>query len=166
MNEKEVVNCIEIGESILEVERDINRIGEEMMNNGGKEKEEAITKALELQLDVRKDYDKFSKPYINKIRELGKKMCLHQSTLSKIMGEEKKVEAPGIKIEKKVTKSLQVVDKPNIVSVLMKNDKVNDGISTFNLKFLRSLKDVGLLDDDAAIYSLKESIYVKDTEAL
>ena len=70
-------------------------------------------------------------------------------------GSTKNVDRDLLSIQYRETKSLQVVDKAAVVGVLVANDKVVAGVASFNKKFLRSLKDVGLLDDKAAAYEIK-----------
>jgi len=61
----------------------------------------------------------------------------------------------------KVTKSLEVLDPVKVVDVLVANGKVKEGVSGFRKAFLRKLKDVGILGDDAATYSEKHNLYVQ-----
>jgi len=61
----------------------------------------------------------------------------------------------------RVTKSLEVVDKAKVIAVLVANDKVSEGVKTFAKPFLRKLKDVGILGDDAATYTEKHNLYVQ-----
>jgi len=61
----------------------------------------------------------------------------------------------------RVTKSVIVESKAKIIEVLTKNNKLVEGVSRFDLRFLRKLKDVGLLPDDAVTLEENKSVTIK-----
>jgi len=60
----------------------------------------------------------------------------------------------------RTTKSLIIRSKQKVVEVLRNNNKIEEGINTFKLTFLRKLKDVGILPDDAAYYEPNQSVVI------
>lgn len=65
------------------------------------------------------------------------------------------------KIEWRESRSLKILDTVAAVEILTANKKLEDGIGSFKIPFMRKLKDVGLLDDDVAAYDSKINVYVR-----
>lgn len=65
------------------------------------------------------------------------------------------------KVTLRVNKSVIVESKAKIIEVLTKNNKLVEGVSKFDLRFLRKLKDVGLLPDAAVTLEENKSVTIK-----
>jgi len=118
--------------------------------------------AAQLHVDVLKE------PYMSKIRkeeEILKNVDEHIAAIKDTIAKRwtlgtAEYKSPTGSITMRTTKSLIITSKEKVVEVLRNNGKVSEGIKAFQLTFLRKLKDVGILPDDAAYYSLKQSVVI------
>lgn len=62
---------------------------------------------------------------------------------------------------KRTTKSLRISDKPQLIQVLLNLNKLSECIRTWNLSYLRNLKDVGLIEDMIASYDEHPNVVIK-----
>ena len=124
--------------------------------------EDPKIRTAKLQLDILKE------PYLTKIRKeeeilKGVDECIVaiKDTIARdwTLGTAE-YKSPIGTVTMRTTKSLKITSKVKVVEVLRSNNKVNEGINTFQLTFLRKLKDVGILPDDAAYYSLKQNVSI------
>ena len=124
--------------------------------------EDPEIRAAQLHLDILKE------PYLSKMRgeekilkDVDECIAAIKDTITKgwTLGTKEYKSATG-SITMRTTKSLIVTSKEKVVEVLRTNGKVSEGIKTFQLTFLRKLKDVGILPDDAAHYLPKQSVVI------
>ena len=79
-------------------------------------------------------------------------------------GEAKKISLDRVVLSFRVTKSFKVLDKTKIAEVLVKNNQVEVGVSTFALAHLRKLADVNLLPVESYEYDEKLGVSVKEIQ--
>jgi hypothetical protein len=61
----------------------------------------------------------------------------------------------------KTTKSLKISDKKRLIAVLLNIDKLPESIRSWNLSYLRTLKDVDLIEDSIAFYEEHQNVVIK-----
>ena len=61
----------------------------------------------------------------------------------------------------RTTKSLRISDKKQLILTLLKIDKLPEAIRTWNISYLRKLKDVDMIDDQIASYDEHQNVVIK-----
>ena len=61
----------------------------------------------------------------------------------------------------RTTKSLKVVDKEGLIAVLLSITKLPEAIRSWNLSYLRKLKDVDMINDAIAHYEEHQNVVIK-----
>ena len=61
----------------------------------------------------------------------------------------------------KTTKSLKISDKKRLIAVLLNVDKLPESIRSWNLSYLRKLKDVDMIEDSIAFYEEHQNVVIK-----
>lgn len=61
----------------------------------------------------------------------------------------------------RTTKSLNITDKKRLITILLNIDKLPESIRSWNLSYLRKLKDVDMIEDAIAHYDEKQSVVIK-----
>jgi hypothetical protein len=62
----------------------------------------------------------------------------------------------------RTTKSLNIVDKKGLIDALLKLEKLPEAIRTWNLSYLRKLKDVDMIEDKVAYYDEHQNVIIKE----
>ena len=129
---------------------------------------EELEKQLEEQMAIRKGiHDRVDGVYFEAIERLTER----EAKLEKLLQEAAQAEdiednclwAPGarVMVDLKTTKSTVVKDKSRLTDILVKNDKVEEGVKSFSLSFVRKLVDIGLVPDDVASLVPTKRAYVR-----
>jgi len=141
-----------------------------------KEKDKNITAALaELEeanshlLAANQKVARLREPYEGELATFGARMQLIHKAFLDLYDGSKDVHMKGLTAKYRVTRTLKIHDKAKAVAVLVANDKttpgtIANGIGTFALKFMRSLKEVGFLDDETASYTEKVNVNLYPVE--
>ena len=151
-------------ENISRILYDIDKIGETCLNEGGREKEAIVEKLKKEYERATEDLHIFREPYLEEVAVATATIENLKDTMSELMGEEKTLSFPRIKIRKKVTKSLKVDNKSEMITFLVKINGIEKGVSKFDLKYLRTLKEADIIPDDVAHFDEKATIYVDRIE--
>ena len=61
----------------------------------------------------------------------------------------------------RTTKSLRISDKKQLIMTLLNIGKLPESIRTWNLSYLRKLKDVDMIDDQIASYDEHKNVVIK-----
>ena len=61
----------------------------------------------------------------------------------------------------RTTKSLNIVDKKGLIAVLLSITKLPEAIRSWNLSYLRKLKDVDMIEDKIAHYEEHQNVVIK-----
>ena len=64
----------------------------------------------------------------------------------------------------RTTKSLKINRKEELINVLMNIGKLPECIRSWNLSYLRKLKDVGMIDDEIANYHEHQNVIIKENK--
>ena len=64
----------------------------------------------------------------------------------------------------RTTKSLNVTDKRELIMTLVGIGKIKEAIRSWNLSYLRKLKDVGMIEDTIAHYDEHQNVVIKGSE--
>ena len=64
----------------------------------------------------------------------------------------------------RTTKSLEINRKEELINVLMNVGKLPECIRSWNLSYLRKLKDVGMIDDEIANYQEHQNVIIKENK--
>lgn len=75
--------------------------------------------------------------------------------------EEKTYECEAGSITIRTTKSLHVADKKQLMESLLNLGKLPESIRSWNLSYLRKLKDVDLIPDNQAYYEEHQNVVIK-----
>jgi len=62
----------------------------------------------------------------------------------------------------RTTKSLNIIDKKGLISVLLSISKLPEAIRSWNLSYLRKLKDVDMIEDAIADYDEHQNVVIKE----
>jgi len=62
----------------------------------------------------------------------------------------------------RTTKSLKIIDKKGLITVLLSIAKLPEAIRTWNLSYLRKLKDVDMIEDAIASYDEHQNVVIKE----
>ena len=62
----------------------------------------------------------------------------------------------------RTTKALKIVDKKKLISVLLNIGKLQEAVRSWNLSYLRKLKDVGLIEDNEAYFEEHQNVVIKE----
>ena len=148
-------------------------------------KEELITDCIELQrekarfeqaraedqeiknveLTMKKVVDKLNTlalPYIGKIADINLAIeTIHKTFIDKWDITDKTCEYDTGSATIRTTKSLNIIDKKRLISVLLNIDKLPEAIRSWNLSYLRKLKDVDMIEDAIAHYDEHQNVIIK-----
>lgn len=61
----------------------------------------------------------------------------------------------------RTTKALKIEDKKELISILLNLGKLPESIRTWNLAYLRKLKDVDMIEDTIAYYEEHQNVIIK-----
>lgn len=61
----------------------------------------------------------------------------------------------------RTTKALKIGDKKRLIQVLLNIDKLPEAIRSWNLSYLRKLKDVDMIEDTIACYDEHQNVVIK-----
>ena len=61
----------------------------------------------------------------------------------------------------RMTKSLKISDKKRLIAVLLNIDKLPEAVRSWNLSYLRNLKDVDMIEDSIAFYEEHQNVVIK-----
>jgi hypothetical protein len=61
----------------------------------------------------------------------------------------------------RTTKSLKISDKKRLIAVLLNIDKLPEAVRSWNLTYLRNLKDVDMIEDSIAFYEEHQNVVIK-----
>ena len=75
---------------------------------------------------------------------------------------EKKLPYGLLNLEYRITKSLIVKNPTLVVDTLQKLNKIDEGVKTFNLTFLRKLHDANIFPQDSVEYEEKINVYITE----
>ena len=64
----------------------------------------------------------------------------------------------------RTTKSLKINRKEELINVLLNIGKLPECIRSWNLSYLRKLKDVGMIDDEIANYQEHQNVIIKENK--
>lgn len=109
------------------------------------------------------DIQELTQEAIMKAKELKNQQKAILDELAKMYSEDtpKEVKVDNGTIQYRITKTTVIHDKTGVVDCLVKNNKVKEGIKTFDMKLIRSFIETGLLDEVAGF---EEKINVKIIE--
>lgn len=114
---------------------------------------------------MKKVVDKLSaleRPYIDKITALTADIeKIHDMFIEKWDITEKTCEYGIGTATLRTTKSLNIVDKKRLITVLLNIGKLPEAIRSWNLSYLRKLKDVDMIEDAIAYYDEHQNVIIK-----
>lgn len=114
-----------------------------------------ITKLTEKQAKIEDVYNQRLQPLLTRREVL-------LTGLKNLYNGTKKKQFGLLMLSYRITKSLKILDPTGIVETLQKINKVDEGVKSFNLMFLRKLADADVLPEDVAKF--EENINVKIEE--
>jgi len=104
-----------------------------------------------------------NKKYCDQIDTIDSKIAsMHDQLIVKWDIAEKTYECEGGSATMRTTKSLKITDKKQLISVLLNIDKLPEAIRSWNLSYLRKLKDVGKIEDTTAHYEEAQNVVIKE----
>jgi hypothetical protein len=121
---------------------------------------------LNASLLMKKAVDKITEleqPYNNKLLEITTHIeRLQENFADKWDIADKKYKCDIGEAILRTTKALKIDNKPSLVTLLLKIGKLPECIRSWNLTYLRKLKDAGLIDDMIAHYDENQNVIVKE----
>jgi hypothetical protein len=121
-----------------------------------------------LELTMKKVMDKLSeleRPYTDKATSIIAKIeNMHDQLKEKWDITDKTYECDAGIATVRTTKSLKIIDKKRLITILLNIDKLPEAIRSWNLSYLRKLKDVDMIDGMAAHYEEHQNVVIKGAE--
>ena len=119
------------------------------------EKEEQIVSSIDGKM----------KPYRDKISEIETTQAEIKTTISNNWSSQEKTYKGSLAdVTRRTTTSLVIVNKEKLVDFLVKNNQVEDGIKSFNIRLLKGFKKSKILLDEVAELKPNYSISIKFKE--
>ena len=110
---------------------------------------------------LQKSLDKIEEKYTQRLDPILKHIgSIEQQWINEFEGERQR-ELDWVTLRYRVTKSVKDYDKSEIVRWLVTNDKIEEGVSKLNLRYVRQLADVGILPEGAVRYEEKINLKVE-----
>lgn len=107
-------------------------------------------------------YSALEQPYNDNIEEINLSIVAVRDILKeKWDTEDKTYECNAGSATIRTTKSLEIRDKTQLIQTLVNLDKLQDCVRSWNLSYLRKLKDVALISDEIAYYEEHQNVVVK-----
>ncbi len=110
------------------------------------------------------EYETFAAPFTFESKEIFDQAQAIKDKIALVMLPKRTALCSKANVEIRITKTLRVKDVAGVVRVLGNNNALDKGIQKFNLKYLRKLKDIDLLDHDTAAYENKPNVYIRPLE--
>jgi len=129
------------------------------------DKERSESEIIELDKQIRILQEKrivISDKYVRRLNPLVQRREEILNDFRKMYDGNKKRQYGVLNLSYRITKSLKILDPTKVVEALQKIDKVSNGINSFNLTFLRKLRDTEILKDDSVQYEEKVNIRVEE----
>lgn len=121
-----------------------------------------------LELTMKKVANKLStleQPYSDKLLDITRDIeKIHETFILSWDITDKTYECDTGTATVRTTKSLNIVDKKQLITVLLNIDKLPDAIRSWNLSYLRKLKDVDMIEDTIATYEEHQNVIIKGAE--
>jgi hypothetical protein len=108
------------------------------------------------------ELDELSKPYNAKIDDIDVRIEeIHESFVKNwdIIGKTYECEAGTVTL--RTTKALKIVDKKRLITTLLDIGKLPEAIRSWNLSYLRKLKDVDMIENAIAHYDGHQTVIIK-----
>jgi len=107
-------------------------------------------------------YNALAQVYLDKFEEINHAIAMVRDMLQeKWDTEDKTYECNAGSATIRTTKSLEIRDKTQLIQTLVNLDKLQDCVRSWNLSYLRKLKDVALISDEIAYYEEHQNVVVK-----
>ena len=105
------------------------------------------------------------KPYNDKIADIAHSiMDIHNILINDWDITDKTYKCDAGTATVRTTKSLRISDKKSLIITLFNIDKLSECIRTWNLSYLRKLKDIDLIGDDIASYDEHQNVVIKGVQ--
>jgi len=118
-----------------------------------------------VELAMKKVADALSRleqPYSDKLLSITRAIDgIHEVLIDEWDITEKTYICPAGSATVRTTKSLKVQDKIGLIRTLLGIEKLPEAIRSWNLSYLRKLKDVALISDMVAIYEEHQNVVIK-----
>lgn len=118
-----------------------------------------------VELTMKKVVDKLStleQPYSDKLLNITRAVeKIHETLIQDWDITEKTCEYDIGTATLRTTKSLNIVDEKRLITVLLSIDKLPEAIRSWNLSYLRKLKDVDMIKDAIAHYDEHQNVIIK-----
>ena len=119
-----------------------------------------------VELTRKKVADKLSaleQPYSDKLLDITRAVeKIHETFIENWDITDKTYECEAGTATVRTTKSLNIIDKKKLITTLLNIDKLSEAIRSWNLSYLRKLKDVDMIEDAIAHYDEKQSMIIKE----
>ena len=116
-----------------------------------------ITKLTEKRAKIEEVYNQRLQPLLTRRDEL-------LTGFENLYDGTKKKQFGLLMLSYRITKSLKILDPVGIVETLQKINKVNEGVKSFNLMFLRKLADADVIPEAVAKFEEKVNVKVEEAE--
>jgi len=148
--EELITDCIELQRERVALEQ--ARAEDQEIKNVELTMKKVVAKITELE-----------QPYSDKLLDITRAIeKIYETLIDQWDITEKTCEYDAGTITLRTTKSLNIVDKKQLISVLLNIGKLPEAIRSWNLSYLRKLKDVDLIEDTIAHYEEHQNVIVKE----